>query len=192
MSAAPAEPSPVRPQNPTELFVGFTVMALQGFGGVMVAAQRELVDVRRWMTNEEFVEDWAVAQIMPGPNVINMALMYGGRQFGVRGALAAMAGLLTIPLALVLLVAVVYSHYASHPGVAGALRGMGAVTAGLIMATGIKLIPAVKMNVLGRVLCIVFGATAFISLALLRLPLLYVLPSLGLVACTLAYQKLKP
>ncbi len=192
MNTAPAELPPIRPKNLTELFVGFTVMALQGFGGVMVAAQRELVEVRRWMTIDEFVEDWAVAQIMPGPNVINMALMYGGRQFGVRGAMAAMAGLLTIPLILVLLLALVYSHYASHPGVAGALRGMGAVTAGLIMATGIKLIPAVKMNVLGRVLCIVFGATAFISLALLRLPLMYVLPSLGLVACALAYRKLKP
>src|SRR5258706_12935325 len=147
MSAAPAEPSPVRPQNPTELFVGFTVMALQGFGGVMVAAQRELVDVRRWMTNEEFVEDWAVAQIMPGPNVINMALMYGGRQFGVRGALAAMAGLLTIPLALVLLVAVVYSHYASHPGVAGAPPGEGRGGAGgAIVSTGKRIPPGAGIS----------------------------------------------
>ena len=191
MNPAPAE-SPLRPQSLKDLFIGFTVMALQGFGGVMVSAQRELVEVRRWMTNEEFVEDWAVAQIMPGPNVINMALMYGGRQFGIRGALSAMAGLLTVPLILVLLLALAYTHYASHPGVAGALRGMGAVAAGLIMATGIKLIPAVKMNVLGRVLCIVFGAATFVSLALLRLPLLYVLPSLGLVACALAYRKLRP
>ena len=104
MNPVPAE-SPLRPQSLKDLFIGFTVMALQGFGGVMVSAQRELVEVRRWMTNEEFVEDWAVAQIMPGPNVINMALMYGGRQFGIRGALAAMAGLLTVPLMLVLLLA---------------------------------------------------------------------------------------
>ena len=191
MKPAPAE-SPLRPQSLKDLFVGFTIMALQGFGGVMVSAQRELVEVRRWMTNEEFVEDWAVAQIMPGPNVINMALMYGGRQFGIRGALTAMAGLLTVPLVLVLLLALVYSHYANHPGVAGALRGMGAVTAGLVMATGIKLIPAVKMNILGRALCIIMGTATFASLALLRLPLLYVLPSLGLVACGLAYRKLKP
>ena len=191
MNPVPAE-SPLRPQSLKDLFIGFTVMALQGFGGVMVSAQRELVEVRRWMTNEEFVEDWAVAQIMPGPNVINMALMYGGRQFGVRGALVAMAGLLTIPLMLVLLLALVYTQYATHPGVAGALRGMGAVAAGLIMATGIKLIPAVKMNVLGRALCIVMGVATFVSLALLRLPLLYVLPSLGLVACALAYRKLRP
>lgn len=191
MNPVPAE-FPLKPQSLKDLFIGFTVMALQGFGGVMVSAQRELVEVRRWMTNEEFVEDWAVAQIMPGPNVINMALMYGGRQFGIRGALAAMAGLLTVPLMLVLLLALAYTHYASHPGVAGALRGMGAVAAGLIMATGIKLIPAMKMNVLGRTLCIVMGAATFVSLALLRLPLLYVLPSLGLVACALAYRKLRP
>jgi chromate transporter len=142
------------------------------------------------MSQEEFLEDWAVSQIMPGPNVINLALMYGGRQFGLRGALVAMAGLITIPLLLVLTLALLHARFGAHPGVAGALRGMGAVTAGLIMATGIKLIPALKKNALGKLLCITLAAATFISLALLRLPLLYVLPGFGLVACAIAYRKL--
>ena len=63
------------PRSKTDLFVSFTILALQGFGGVLAVVQRELVEKKRWMTREQFVEDWAVAQIMPGPNVINLALM---------------------------------------------------------------------------------------------------------------------
>ncbi|MCF3971853.1 chromate transporter, partial [Pseudomonas aeruginosa] len=92
-----------------DLFVSFTVLALQGFGGVLPVVQRELVERKRWLTHEEFIEDWAVAQIMPGPNVVNLALTLGARWFGLRGALAAISGLLAMPLVLVLLLAVVHA-----------------------------------------------------------------------------------
>src|SRR5439155_302779 len=81
----------------------FTLLALQGFGGVMAVVQREMVERKRWLTQEEFIEDWAVAQIMPGPNVVNLSLMIGGRYFGLPGALAALAGLLGAPPVVVLL-----------------------------------------------------------------------------------------
>ena len=90
----PSATQRTQPQSLSDLFFSFTVLALQGFGGVLAVAQRELVERKRWMTNEEFVEEWAVAQIMPGPNVINLGIMIGGRYFGLRGALAALAGML--------------------------------------------------------------------------------------------------
>ncbi len=181
-----------QPQSLTDLFVSFTLLALQGFGGVLTVVQRELVEKKRWMTRDEFIEDWAVAQIMPGPNVVNLSLMIGGRHFGLKGAMAALAGMLTVPLILVLLLALVYAQFADHPGVAGALRGMGAVAAGLIAATGLKLSGALLKNVLSLRLCIAFGVVCFVAVALLRWPLFYVLFGLGSVACTTAYQKLKP
>ena len=181
-----------QPQSLSDLFVSFTLLALQGFGGVLAVVQRELVEKKRWMTREEFIEDWAVAQIMPGPNVVNLSLMIGGRYFGLKGAMAALAGMLTVPLILVLLLALVYAQFADHPGVAGALRGMGAVAAGLIAATGLKLSGALLKNVLGLRLCIALGVACFVAIALLRWPLIYVLLGLGSVACTTAYQKLKP
>ena len=75
----PVDDSPSRPQprSPADLFWSFTWLALQGFGGVLAVVQRELVEKKRWMTDEEFVEDWAVAQIMPGPNVVNLSVMIG-------------------------------------------------------------------------------------------------------------------
>ena len=183
---------PQEPQSLLDLFVSFTVLALQGFGGVLAVAQRELVERKRWMTNEEFVEEWAVAQIMPGPNIINLCIMIGGRYFGLRGALASLAGMVCVPLIVLLLIALVYAQYASHPGVMGALRGMGAVAAGLIIASGLKLAPALRKNALGLGTCIAFSLLCFSAVALLHWPLAYALLGLGCAACLLAYRKLAP
>ena len=192
MNAPPGTEETTRPQprSLTDLFVSFTLLALQGFGGVLAVVQRELVEKKRWMTREEFVEEWAVAQIMPGPNVVNLSLMIGHRYFGLRGAMAALAGMLTVPLLVVLLLALVYAQFADHPGVAGALRGMGAVAAGLIAATGLKLMGALKTHPLGLPVCITLAVLCFAAIALLRLPLAYVLLGLGGLACTLTYRKL--
>jgi chromate transporter len=190
MSALPPDERP-RPASLTDLFVSFTLLALQGFGGVLAVVQRELVDNKRWLTRDEFIEDWSVAQIMPGPNVVNLALIIGSRYFGLKGAVVGLAGMLVVPLALVLTLGLIYTQFAEHPGVAGALRGMGAVAAGLILATGIKLISALQTNVLGWRWCAAFGLACLVGIVVLRLPLAYVLFGLGGVAFTLAYKRLK-
>jgi chromate transporter len=171
--------APNAPHSKTDLFISFTLLALQGFGGVLAVVQRELVDKKQWLTLDEFVEDWAVAQILPGPNVVNLALMIGGRHFGISGALAALSGLLLAPTALVLLLAAAVAGVADTPMAQGMLRGMGAVSAGLIAAVGIKLMGALKNNPMGMLTCIGIGTLTFIAIGLLRLPLAWVLLSLG-------------
>ena len=183
------EPRP-QPKSLTDLFVSFTLLALQGFGGVLAVVQRELVERKRWMTREEFVEEWAVAQIMPGPNVVNLALMIGSRYFGLRGAVVALAGMLAAPLAVVLLLALLHARFAGSTQLAGALRGMGAVAAGLVTATGLKLMPALRKHPLGVPATVVLGVAAFIGIALLRWPLAWVLLGLGGLSCWLTYRKL--
>jgi chromate transporter len=180
-----------RPQSLLDLFLSFTTLALQGFGGVLAIVQRELVEKKKWLTREEFLEDWAVAQIMPGPNVVNISLMIGARYFGLPGALAALAGMLTMPLLLLLMLALVYARFATHPGVAGALQGMSAVAAGLVVATGLKLGSALTKNPLGLAVSLALAVASFIAIALLRWPLVYVLGSFGSLACILAYRNLK-
>src|SRR4051794_27150635 len=98
--AAPATRARSQPASLSDLFFSFTWLALQGFGGVLAVGQRELVEKKHWMTREEFVEDGAVAQILPGPNVITLALMIGDRHFGLRGAVTAVVGMLALPLVL--------------------------------------------------------------------------------------------
>ncbi|RYY92780.1 MAG: chromate transporter [Comamonadaceae bacterium] len=188
--AGDADATP-RPRSLTDLFVSFSLLALQGFGGVLAVVQRELVEKKRWMTQEEFVEEWAVAQIMPGPNVINLSIMIGARHFGWRGALVSLAGMLLFPLLVVLALALVYAQFAGNPHVAGALRGMGAVAAGLITATGLKLLPALHRNALGRGACALLALATFVCIAWLKLPLIWVLLGVGGIGWALAWSRLR-
>jgi chromate transporter len=177
-SAAGSAVAP-RPQSKTELFVTFASIALQGFGGVLTIIQREMVDKRRWLTQKEFTEDWAVSQILPGGNVVNLCIILGNRYFGWRGALAALAGILLPPLFIVLILATLYNQYVHLPEVAGAVRGMGAAAAGLIGAVSLKMIPGLKKNEMGAGISIALIAITFIAVGLLRWPLVYVVIGLG-------------
>lgn len=185
------DPQPLaRPASLTELFTAFTALALQGFGGVLAVAQRVLCEERRWLSREDFVEILAVAQVLPGPNVVNMSLTIGDRFFGWRGAVVALAGMMSVPLVLVLVLAAVYTEFAQVPAVAGALKGMGAVAAGMIAGTALKLAPVLRGNPMGTMACVIVASAAFIAIALLRWPLLWVLPILGLAACAFAWMRL--
>ncbi|HEX4984546.1 MAG TPA: chromate transporter [Burkholderiales bacterium] len=181
-----------RPASKRELFVAFTLLALQGFGGVIAVAQRVLCERRRWLTREQFVDVLAVAQVLPGPNVCNVALMVGDRFFGWRGAFAALAGMMAVPLVIVLLVTALYAEFSANPAVAGALRGMGAVSAGLIVGTALKLLGALRANPLPLPAGAALLAAAFAAVALLRWPLIWVILGLGVAACGWAWARLRP
>ena len=192
---AATPPAPVeagnQPRSRADLFWSFTWLALQGFGGVLAVVQRELVEKKRWLTREAFLEEWAVAQIMPGPNVLNLSMVLGSRYFGLSGALAAMAGLLALPLLIVLALAVLYASVADTPMAQGALRGMGAVSAGLILATGLKLAPALRSNPMGALACTALALTCFVAVGLLHIPLAWALLGVGGSGCLWAARCLR-
>jgi chromate transporter len=179
------------PRSKTDLFITFTQLALQGFGGVLAVAQRVLCEKKRWLTREQFVEILSVSQMLPGPNICNLALLIGDRFFGVRGAFAALAGMMAIPLVIVLALTAVYMQFATVPAVVGALKGMGAVSAGLIIGTSFKLAGALRKNVIGLPACALLAAATFAAIALLRWPLAWVLLGLGVPACVWAWIAIK-
>ena len=179
------------PRSLAELYWAFTLLALQGFGGVLAVVQRELVERRRWMTQEEFVEDWGVAQILPGPNVVNMTVMFGDRHFGWRGSATAFAGVLTVPSLVVLSMAIAFENVADTVAGQGALRGLGAVVAGLITATGLKLMPALRSAPIGHRQALGVMVLTFAVVGVLRLPLVWVLAGVGSSACLWTWFCLK-
>jgi chromate transporter len=186
-----SEESEIRqPQSKTELFVAFTLMALQGVGGVLVIVQHELVNRRKWLTQAQFVEEWSVAQVMPGPNVVNLCLMLGGKYFGLAGALAAVSGLIVAPMLLVLTLAILFGGVSDSAVAQGALKGMGAVSGGLIIATGLKLSKTMPQNPLGLWLAIAFAVITFTAVGIFRISLIWVLLGFGLLACLLTYRAL--
>lgn len=186
----PASDAPRAPESCGELFRVFTRMSLQGFGGVLPIAQRELVERERWLTKPQFVELLSLGQVLPGPNVINLSVIFGDRHFGWRGGAAALAGMLALPTVIVVGAAALYAGFAHLPVVAGALRGMGAVAAGLVIATALKLLPTVKTNPLGPVLALVFAALTLAAIAGLRWPMVAVVPGLGAIAVACAAWRL--
>ena len=153
-------------------------------------AQRELVERKRWLTREQFIDLLSVGQMLPGPNVVNLSLMIGDRFFGLRGALSALAGMLAMPLLIVLLLASLYGRFESIPAVQGALRGMGAVAAGLVLATALKLLPTLRCSALGSATGLGFAAVTTVVVTLLHWPLLWVVAGIGSLAVTLAWRRL--
>lgn len=180
-----------RPRSVTDLFLAFNRLALQGFGGVLPVAQRELVENQHWLTKKEFLELLSIGQVLPGPNIINMALIFGDRHFGWRGGLAAIAGLLCAPLAIVLALAVLVRQGAGSPLMQDALRGMGVVAAGLIVSTAVRLLGGLKKSALGLPLCALFIAAAALATGAMRWPLAWTLLGLGPLAWALAWWRLK-
>jgi len=184
----PAADGP-RPGGPGELFLVFTGLALQGFGGVLPVAQRVLCEERRWLTREEFVGLLSIGQALPGPNICNVSILVGHRFLGWRGAGAALGGMLAVPFAAAVALAAGFGHLADRPAVTGALRGLGAVSAGLVAGTALKLAAGLRETPLGRPAALALGGGAFALVALLRLPLPWVLLLLGPPAWWLAARR---
>ena len=113
---------------------------MSGFGGVLPWARRTLVERDKILTSEEFSAILGICQIVPGPNIVNLAVCVGSR-FGVaKGAAASVLGLTLGPISLVMLLAVLYDHYSYLDAVKGLLRGISAVGVGLIASTGFKML----------------------------------------------------
>jgi chromate transporter len=185
-------PAGTTPGSAAELFFAFNRLALQGFGGVLPVAQRELVERQRWLTKAEFVELLSLGQILPGPNIVNMALMFGDRHFGWRGALASLAGLLVAPLIIVLALTLLARQAAGSAEVAGALRGMGVVAAALILSTAWKVTTTLKTNRMGLAWCALLAAATVVAVGVMRWPMAAVLAALVPPAWALAWWKLRP
>lgn len=184
-----------RPHSLWHLFVAFSALAMQGFGGVIAVAQRELCERRRWLTPQDFVELLSGAQVLPGPNVCNLSLMIGDRFFGWRGALVALAGMITAPMALMLTLAWLLGEAANvghaQDVIRHALGGIAAVAAGQIIGTVLKLAAPVKDHVLGWPACVALAALAFSMMAWLHWPLVWVLLGLGSLTCVGTYVLLR-
>jgi chromate transporter len=189
--STPDDAVPLTPPHSTaDLFFSFNRLALQGFGGVLAVAQVELVERKRWLSRADFLELLSISQVLPGPNIVNLALTFGDRHFGWRGALAALGGLIAVPLAIVLALTLLYAQFSQWPAVAGALRGMGAVAAGLVMATGLKLASSLRGNRMGTIVCAVIAVATLLLLAGWRVPLVWVIGGVGSLAVAFAWTRI--
>jgi chromate transporter len=181
LSAAPAS---VPPPSIPELFRAFFSMALHGFGGVLPWARRAIVDEKRWMTAQEFNEAFAVSQFLPGANIVNLAVVFGGRLHGAAGAAVALAGLLIPPVTIVLILGALYGRYGDVDALQRVLAGLAAAAAGLIGAMVIKMsAPLLREGAPA----LAVAAIGFLAVGFLRYPLPLVLIVLAPLSIALAW-----
>ena len=155
------------------LFTGFLWVSMHAFGGVLPWARRMLVENRRWLSPDEFVETLAFCQFLPGPNIVNMSVAVGGKFRGVPGALAGFLGLMAVPFCLVIAIGVFYAHYGDNPSVRGAFAGVAAAASGLLTATAAKMAMPMLENRFMK--AAPFLAIAFVAVAIIRVPLHWVI-----------------
>ena len=134
-------------------------------------ARRMLVEERRWLNDEEFTDVLSLCQLLPGPNIVNIAVCVGARYHGVRGALAAFAGLMAAPFVIVLALGALYTQYGHLPAVSALFRGVSAAAAGLVVAMGLKMAASRRL----RSAMALFAVATFAGIAFMRLPLVVVL-----------------
>jgi chromate transporter len=172
--------APSTPPGLVALFVAFAKMSLAGFGGVLVWARRGIVDQHRWMTADEFNETFALCHFLPGPNVMNLSVVFGSRFRGIPGGLAAFAGLLGPPVVIVTVLAALYARYGEIDALRRILAGVSCAAVGLLISALFRMMmPLIKRRDL---IGLVIMAAVFVAIGLLRLPL----PAVLLVATPLS------
>ena len=180
-AAIPAPDIPAStPPGLIALFVAFAKMSLAGFGGVLVWARRGIVDQHRWMTADQFNETYALCHFLPGPNVVNLSVVFGSRFRGIPGGIAAFAGLLGPPVVIVTILAALYARYGEIDALRRILAGVSCAAVGLLISAVFRMMtPLIKRRDL---IGLVVMAAVFTAIGLVRLPL----PAVLLVAIPLS------
>ena len=166
----------------TDLFRGFLSIGMMGFGGVALVARHVIVQQRQWLDDREYAALQGFGQILPGANVTNMAVILGRQQGGWLGAVAAVGGLLCVPLLSLLVLAELYEQASSIPAMAHALAAMAASAGGMLIGTAVKSGRKAKLDKAGWL----FALSAFAALAVAGVPLGWVLG--GLLPASMAWN----
>jgi chromate transporter len=172
--AAPDLPtSDQPPPSVIALFIAFSKMSLAGFGGVMAFARRAIVEEHRWMSADEFNETFALCHFLPGPNIVNLSMVFGSRFRGIPGGIAAFCGLLGPPMAVVMVLAALYARFGEIDALRRILAGVSCAAVGLLIAAIFKmLLPLVRKRDIASFLVML---AVFSAIGVLRLPLQAVL-----------------
>jgi len=173
--------------NCRELFIGFFILGLTGFGGVLPMARRMIVEKKRWLSGDEFTELLGLCQFLPGGNIINLSVALGNEFQGLRGALAAILGLICAPTAIVVGLGLVYARYQNDVVVEHLFAGLAAGAAGLLLSTGFKMLLPLK----GKWLQLAIVILGVIAIAVLRLPMLAVMLVLAPISILLFWRTQK-
>lgn len=137
------------------------------------------------MDNDLFMDGLELAQVLPGPNILNLAIYCGQRVRGIPGAIAAFLGASVPPLIIVLIVGALYAKYSSNPYVHGALRGCAVGALGLTLGNALEL----SWDERGDWLRIALLILTALAVSILKMPLLLTLVLFGGIGIANEYRR---
>lgn len=164
-----------KPVGLWEVALTFALISSTSFGGGQKASIRHQVVQKGWMTNDEFIEGLELAQVMPGPNILNLAIFCGQRVRGTIGAVVAAAAASIPPFAIVMIAGALYFTFISNPWVKAGLAGCAAGAVGLTLGNAFELSIDYRRDWI-RVALIALTA---IAVSKFRVPLVVVLVFFG-------------
>ena len=182
-AAMPAETA-AAPPSLTNIFTGFFMIGVRGFGGVLPWARLTIIEERKWLTSAEFTEVLGLCQFLPGGNIMNVAVALGSRFRGAAGAVAAICGLMLAPVAIVIAMGAVYDQYAEQPVVRRAFAGLAAAASAFVLTASLKIAAPLR----GRWLAMAVAALTVLAIAVLRVPLPLAMPLLALTSILLLWR----
>ena len=134
---------------------------------------------KKWIDEGKFTDLLGVCQLLPGGNIINMSVAIGMQFQGIKGAISSVLGLISAPTAIVLIIYQVYEHFQYLTAVQHMIQGLAAAAAGLLFATGFKML----RPILKSYLTVLTIALTLVFMLLIKLPLaltLFVLVAINL------------
>lgn len=185
MSRMTPEHEPPKHVSHIELFTGFLMVGMFGFGGIAAAIYHVVVERKKWLSARDYAAVLGLGQVLPGANLINITAVIGDRFGGLSGALLSLLGLIVPPVLLLVALATLYDHFATHPDVIAGTKAAAAGAAGLIFGTGYKL----GKTILDNRWSLFFAAVSFLAIGVLRLPLLGTLAVLAPIAVAFSFWR---
>ena len=164
-----------------DLFTGFLIVGLLGFGGIASSANYVIVERNRWLSAKDFVEMFGICSILPGGNFMNATVMIGDRYQGPVGSVVGLFGLFFMPLVILIGIAVTYDHFSYLPDVRAATGGAASAAAGMILGSAARMGKGVRWGLPA----LAITAATFVLVGIMRLPLWSIM--LTLVPISVAY-----
>jgi chromate transporter len=172
VSTAAADDTPQVSASFWDIARTFNEISLSSFGGGLSAWSREMVVARRkWMNDVEFLSAMTVCRILPGANQVNLAVFVGTKLNGLRGAVAALVGLIAMPTLLLVGIAAIYAAFQHSHAMEHVLGGFAAAA----VAMTLQMVWKTGRTTLTSVVPVLLFAVTFVLNGILRWPLWWTL-----------------
>lgn len=180
------------PPNPgiTKIFFVFLKIGTFAFGGVysmLSFFEKELVERRKWITHDAYIESVAIGQMTPGAPIVNTGICIGYRLRKTFGALAATAGQILTGTVIAILIALFYMQARDHPILRSVMKGIGAAVVGLLLS----IIFSMAKKTVTDYRTLFIAAAAFFCLALFKLNPIAIIIAAGAAGFVLFRRKLQ-